>query len=45
MHNRGNHQQQKRQPSEWEKIFENDVTYKLLIGKLYKQLTQLYIKK
>ena len=34
----------KRQPSEWEKIFANDVTDKGLISKIYKQLMQLCIK-
>ena len=31
----------KRQPSEWEKIIANEVTYKELISKIYKQLLQL----
>ena len=35
----------KRQPSEWEKIFANEVTYSRLISKIYKQLMQLNIKK
>ena len=35
----------KRQPSEWEKIFANETTDKGLISKIYKQLTELSIKK
>ena len=35
----------KRQPTEWEKIFANDMTDKWLISKIYKQLIQLNIKK
>ena len=31
----------KRQPSEWEKIFANEATDKVLISKIYKQLMQL----
>ena len=31
----------KRQPSEWEKIFANEVTEKGLVSKIYKQLMQL----
>ena len=31
----------KRQPTEWEKIFENDVIDKGLISRIYKQLKQL----
>ena len=35
----------KRQPSEWEKTFANDVTDKGLISKIYKQHMQLNINK
>ena len=35
----------KRQPMEWEKIFANDVTNKVLISKIYKQLIQHNIEK
>ena len=35
----------KRQPSEWEKIFANEITDKGLISKIYKQFMQLSIKK
>ena len=34
----------KRQPTEWEKIFANEVTYKGLISKTYKHLMKLNIK-
>ena len=35
----------KRQPTEWEKIFANDMTHRVLILKIYKQHIQLNIKK
>ena len=35
----------KRQPSEWEKIIDNEATDKELIYKIYKQLMQLNIRK
>ena len=35
----------KSQPTEWKKIFANDMTNKWLIANIYKQLIQLNIKK
>ena len=35
----------KRLPTEWEKIFANDISYKGLIPKIHRELIQLNIKK
>ena len=46
LHSKGNHKQdEKTQPTEWEKIFANDMTDKGLISNIYKGLIQLNIKK
>ena len=39
-HSKGNNQQTKRQPMEWEKIFANDISDKGLVSKIYKELTK-----
>ena len=45
LHSKGTINKMKKQPTEWEKIFANDVTNKGSISKIYKQLIQLNIKK
>ena len=45
MHSKGNHKQDKRQPSEWEEIFANETADKGLISKIYKQFMEFNIKK
>ena len=35
----------KRQPTEWEKIFANDISDKALVSKIYKELTKLHTQK
>ena len=35
----------KRQPTEWEKIFANDILDKGLVSKIYEELTKLHTRK
>ena len=44
LYNKGNHQQNKKQPIEWEKIFANHISDKELIFEIYKELKQLNSK-
>ena len=41
LHSKGNHKQNEKQPTDWEKIFANDVTDKGLVSRIYKQLMML----
>ena len=45
LYSKENHTQNKRQPTDWEKIFANNVTDKGLTFKIYEQLIQHNIKK
>ena len=44
-HSKGNHQQNEKQLTEWEKMFANDISDKGLMSKIYKELLLLNIKK
>ena len=41
LYSKGNHKQNEKALTDWEKIFANDVTDKGLISKIYKKLIQL----
>ena len=38
LHSKGSINKMKRQPSEWEKVYANEATYKRLISKIHKEL-------
>ena len=44
MHSKEKHQQNKKQPNEWERIFADHMTVKRLLSKIHKQLIQLSCK-
>ena len=44
-YSKGDHKQTKRQLTEWEKVFANNMTEKGLTANIYKQLIQINIKK
>ena len=44
LYSKRNCQKMKRQPTEWEKIFGNDISNMELIPKIYEQLIQFNIK-
>ena len=41
LYSKGNHKQNKKKTTEWEKIFANDATNNGLLSKVYEQLIQL----
>ena len=45
LHSKETINKMKRQPTEWEKIFANDVTVKGLVSKIYEELMQLNMKR
>lgn len=44
MNRKGNHKQEEKTTSEWEKIFANEAVDKSLISRIYKQLMEFNIK-
>ena len=45
LYSKGNHQQMKRQPMEWKKIYADHTSDKWLISKIHQKLTQLNSRK